>query len=43
MTDEYERERAVDELPLIGAGKMITTTEPKFVPSRPAEIKAGTI
>ena len=41
MTDEYEREMAVDELPLIGAGKMITTAEPKFVPSRPAEIKAG--
>ncbi len=41
MTDEFEKERATDELPLIGAGKMITTTEPKFVPSRPAEIKAG--
>lgn len=41
MTDEFEKKRATDELPLIGAGKMITTTEPKFVPSRPAEIKAG--
>ena len=32
ITDEYERERALDEIPQSGSGKTITTTEPKFVP-----------
>lgn len=41
MTSSFEKERARDELPLIGQGKIITTTEPKFVPSRPAEIQIG--
>lgn len=41
MTNGFEKERARDELPLIGQGKIITTTEPKFVPSRPAEIQLG--
>jgi len=38
ITDIYERERAIDELPVSGAGKTITTTEPKFVPNEAAEI-----
>lgn len=41
MSDSFEKERATDELPLIGQGKIITTTEPKFVPSRPADIQLG--
>lgn len=32
ISDEYERERALDEIPQSGSGKTITTTEPKFVP-----------
>ena len=32
IPDEYERERALDEIPQSGSGKTITTTEPKFVP-----------
>lgn len=41
MTNTFEKDRARDELPLIGQGKIITTTEPKFVPSRPAELQLG--
>ncbi len=41
MSNNFEKERARDELPLIGQGKIITTTEPKFVPSRPAELQIG--
>ncbi|SHG90496.1 stage IV sporulation protein A [Thermosyntropha lipolytica DSM 11003] len=38
----YDRERAKDELPISGAGKTITTTEPKFIPSNEAiEITTG--
>lgn len=35
----YDKERAKDELPQSGAGKTITTTEPKFVPNEAVEIK----
>ena len=35
----YRRERAKDELPQSGSGRMIMTTEPKFVPEEAAEIK----
>ncbi|MGE5371410.1 MAG: stage IV sporulation protein A [Solirubrobacterales bacterium] len=38
MKDVYERERARDELPQSGAGRTITTTEPKFVPNEAVEI-----
>ncbi|MEN6461945.1 MAG: stage IV sporulation protein A [Syntrophomonas sp.] len=38
ITDVYDRERATDELPQSGAGKTITTTEPKFVPNEAVEI-----
>lgn len=34
-----ERDRANDELPQSGAGKTITTTEPKFVPDEAVEIE----
>ena len=32
MSDEYEKSRTTDELPQSGEGKIIMTTEPKFVP-----------
>jgi stage IV sporulation protein A len=38
IRDLYDRERAKDELPQSGAGKTITTTEPKFVPNEAVEI-----
>ncbi len=38
IKDVYERERAKDELPLSGAGRTITTTEPKFVPNEAVEL-----
>jgi len=38
IKDSYDRERAIDELPQSGAGKTITTTEPKFVPNEAVEI-----
>ncbi|HBQ25739.1 MAG TPA: stage IV sporulation protein A, partial [Syntrophomonas sp.] len=33
-----DQERAKDELPQSGAGRTITTTEPKFVPNEAVEI-----
>ena len=41
MEKEYEKKQAQDELPQSGAGKTITTTEPKFIPSEAAQIKLG--
>lgn len=38
IKDAYKRERAKDELPQSGAGKMIMTTEPKFVPNEAVNI-----
>ncbi|NLJ71911.1 MAG: stage IV sporulation protein A [Syntrophomonadaceae bacterium] len=38
IRDVHERERSRDELPQSGAGKTITTTEPKFVPNEAVEI-----
>lgn len=38
ISNVFERERARDELPQSGAGKRITTTEPKFIPSEAAEV-----
>ena len=37
--DEYERKRALDEIPQSAQGKTIMTTEPKFVPSNAATIR----
>lgn len=41
ISDPYERERAVDELPQSAAGKTIMTTEPKFIPNEAAQITIG--
>ena len=38
IEDPYRRERARDELPQSGSGKMIMTSEPKFVPEEAVEI-----
>ena len=38
ITDEYERKRALDEVPQSAQGKTIMTTEPKFVPNNAAKI-----
>ncbi len=38
IQDSHVKERTKDELPQSGAGKIITTTEPKFVPDEPIEI-----
>ncbi len=39
IEDEYERKRALDEIPQSAQGKTIMTTEPKFVPNNAATIK----
>lgn len=39
MDDVYEKKRTLDEIPQSAQGKMIMTTEPKFVPSKAAKIK----
>lgn len=38
IEDEYDRKRALDEVPQSAAGKTIMTTEPKFVPNNAAKI-----
>jgi len=38
IDNPYIRERAKDELPQSGAGRTISTTEPKFVPNEAVEI-----
>ena len=38
ILDEYERKRALDEIPQSAQGKTIMTTEPKFVPNNAAKI-----
>lgn len=39
IEDEYERKRALDEIPQSAGGKTIMTTEPKFVPNNAAKIQ----
>ena len=39
IEDEYERKRALDEIPQSSGGKTIMTIEPKFVPNNVAQIK----
>ncbi len=39
MEDEHARTQTRDELPQSAAGKMIMTTEPKFIPKEAAQIK----
>src|SRR5574344_679814 len=43
IENEYERKRALDEIPQSAAGKTIMTTEPKFVPNNTAKIKIDDI
>ncbi len=38
ISDEYERKRALDEIPQSAQGKTIMTVEPKFVPNNAAKI-----
>lgn len=38
IADEYERKRALDEIPQSAQGKTIMTTEPKFVPNNAAKV-----
>ncbi|MBQ9737213.1 MAG: stage IV sporulation protein A [Clostridia bacterium] len=39
IENTYKRERAMDELPQSAGGRMIMTTEPKFIPNEAVEIK----
>ena len=39
IEDEYEKKKCLDEVPQSAQGKIIMTTEPKFVPSSGATIK----
>lgn len=41
MSDEFEKKRAIDELPQSAEGKTIMTTEPKFIPNKSAKISLG--
>ncbi len=41
MTESYEKEQVVDELPQSAGGKTITTTEPKFIPKEAAKLSLG--
>ena len=38
IKDEFEKKRTLDELPQAASGKMIMTTEPKFIPANAAKI-----
>ncbi len=38
MSEEYQKERANDELPQSSSGRTIMTTEPKFIPEKGANI-----
>ena len=39
ISDEYERKRCLDEIPQSAQGKMVMTTEPKFVPNNAAKVQ----
>ena len=39
ITDEHDRQRAVDELPQSADGKTIMTTEPKFIPKEAVGVR----
>ena len=41
IKNEHNKERTQDELPQSGDGKMITTTEPKFIPNEAVPISIG--
>lgn len=39
IVGEHRRERAMDEMPVSGAGRTIMTTQPRFVPNEAVELK----
>lgn len=41
INDEYDRERANDQIPQSASGKTVMTTEPKFVPDAAVKITLG--
>ena len=41
ITNEYEKQRTIDEMPQSGAGKTIMTMQPKFVPSEAVSVNFG--
>ena len=41
LVDEHEKERLTDELPQAATGKIVMTTEPKFIPKEAAKILVG--
>jgi stage IV sporulation protein A len=41
ISNEYQKERATDELPHSAAGKTIMTTEPKFIPEQAVQVNLG--
>ncbi len=41
ISDGYDRERTVDELPQSASGKTVMTTEPKFIPDEAVRITVG--
>ena len=43
ITDDYLKNKILDELPQTSAGKQIMTVEPKFVPSEAINVNIGDI
>lgn len=41
VKNTYEKQRIMDEMPQSGAGRTITTTEPKFIPAEAAKLELG--
>lgn len=41
ISDEYDKGRALDEIPQSASGKTVMTTEPKFVPDESVKITVG--
>ncbi len=41
LQDDHEKERLTDELPQAAAGKVVMTTEPKFIPKEAARIQVA--
>lgn len=41
ISEEYQKERANDELPQSSSGRTIMTTEPKFIPEKGVEVNLG--
>lgn len=41
ITNEYEKQRTIDEMPQSGAGKTVMTMQPKFVPSEAVTVDFG--